>query len=295
MKTFELNIIAKAILGRIFCLNKEILTDAELIHLFDVIEYETIEDRFLVDDPSLYKYIHWDRVTKMQAIRMAARNLDILNFIDLKKHQYRIREVFFLIKRDYTILFKYFDFDFNNLSYDDAYFLLCIGNMEFYNMVDVKKYNFNFIEMNNIIRAYKYNRKVISDLNYHELKNYQITEILIMTGEENLDLFSLDSLSTLNWLELLMYQPNFLARCDFDKFVNGDPFNLIQLIVLFDNPDLSYLIGKIDLKDITPFGWEKLLIGKSEKFITLCDFSKLKENNWTTIGEENPSILAYKI
>ena len=128
-----------------FCMYKDRMTNEELLHLFDSIDYETIEDRYLADDPRLYPYIHWDRLTKMQAVRMAARNLDILEYVDLKKYQYKIREVFFLIKRDFSLLFKYFNFDFENLSHDDAYFLLCLGSEEFYEMVDVKKYNFNFI------------------------------------------------------------------------------------------------------------------------------------------------------
>lgn len=294
MRAFDLNTIVKSMLNYTFCMYKDVMTKDELLHLLNTIDYEKIEDRYLADDPRLFPYIHWDRVTKMQAVRMAARNLEILNYVDLKKYDYRIREVFFLIKRDFNILFKYFNFDFDNLSRDDAYFLLCLGSDKFYKMVNVKKYDFNFIEMINIIRAYNYNKSVITDLNYSELKNYQITEILIMTGEESLDLFNLDELSTLNWLDLLMYQPNFIYRCDFEKFIDGDPFNLVQLVVMFDKPDLTYLLDKIDLNKITPFGWEKLLIARPDKFASLCDFKKLNEANWVVIRAYSPELLAYK-
>ena len=294
MRAFDLNTIVKAMLNYTFCRYKETLSHEELVHIFNTLDYEKIEDRFLADDPRLFPYIRWDKVTKMQAVRMAARNLDILNYVDLKRYKYTIREVFFLIKRDFDILFKYFDFDFDNLSHDDAYFLLCLGNKKFYDMIDIKKYDFNFIEMINIIRAYEHKREVIMDLNYTELKNYQVTEILIMTGEESLDLFNLDELSTLNWLDLLVYQPEFLSYCDFDKFVEGDPFNLVQLIVLFDKPDLTYLLDRIDLNKITPFGWEKLLISRPDKFVSLCDFRKLNESNWAVIGVYSPELLVYK-
>lgn len=294
MKAFDLQIIVKALLNHTFCMYKEILTKDELIHFFNTIDYETIEDRYLSDDSRLFPYINWDKVTKMQAVRMATRNLEILNFIDLKKYDYKIKEIFFLIKRDYNILFKYFNFDFKNLSHDDAYFLLCLGNKEFYSLIDVKKRNFNFIEIINIIRAYEYNRSVILDLNYSELKNYQITEILIATGEENLDILDIDSLNTLNWLDLLMYQPGFISRCDFNKFIEGDIFNLIQLIVLFDKPDLTHLLESVNLDDITPFGWEKLLIARPDKFYSLCNFKKLNESNWVVIESYSPELLIYK-
>jgi hypothetical protein len=295
VRAFDLNTIVKAMLNYTFCMYKDNLTKEELLHLFDTIDYEAIEDRYLADDPRLFPYIHWDKITKMQAVRMAARNLDILNYVDLKKYQYRIREVFFLIKRDFNILFKYFNFDFENLTRDDAYFLLCLGSDKFYKMVDVKKYDFNFIEMINIIRAYSYNRSVITDLNYSELKNYQITEVLIMTGEESLDLFNLDDLNTLNWIDLLMYQPDFIYRCDFEKFIDGDPFNLVQLIVMFDKPDLTYLLDRIDLNKITPFGWEKLLISRPDKFANICDFKKLNEANWAVISHYSPELIIHKV
>lgn len=295
MKAFDYNIILKSMLNYTFCMYKDILGNEELMHLFKVIDYEKIEDRFLVDDSRLFPYIHWDKVGKMQAVRMATRNLEVLNYVDLKKHDYTIREVFFLIKRDFNILFKYFNFDFKNLSHDDAYFILCLGSKRFYDMLDLKKYNFSFIEMINIIRAYNYNKNVIMDMDYSELKSYQITEILIKTGEESLDLFDLDCLNTLNWLDLLMYQPDFLYHCDFDKFIDGDPFNLVQLVVLFDKPDLAYLLDRIDLKKITPFGWEKLLISNPKKFASVCDFSKLNEANWAVILYYSPQLISYKI
>ena len=266
MKSSDFQLISSSMLNYMFCMNRVDLSEKELFHMFDSIDYGKIEDRFLSDDPLLYPYIHWDRLEKMQSVRIAARNLDVLNYIDLKRYKYSIREIFFLIKKDYNILFKYFNFDFKNLSNEDAYFLLCIGNDEFYNMIEIQKYKFNFIEMMNIIRAYKYKKNVIIDLNYSELKNYQITEILIATGEESLDLFDIKCLSTLNWLDLLSYQPNFLYICDFEIFLSGDPFNLVQLVILFDKPDLTYLIDEIDKNEITPFGWEKLREAKPETF-----------------------------
>lgn len=294
MNSQDFAFITNCMLNYTFCTQSTTLSHDELTHLCNVINYPSIEDRYLVDNPGLYPYIKWDRLGKMQSIRIVARNMELLKVIDLKKHQYRIREVFFLIKRNFDILFTHFNFDFENLSQDDAYFLLCLGQDKFLKMIDFSKYSFNFIETNDIIKAYECRRDVIMSLNYKELKSYQVAEILIMTGKEFLDLFDLDILTTLDWLKVLMYQPNFINRCDFNKFIEGDPFNLIQLIVLFEKPDLSYLIEKIDLDDITPFGWERLLIGKTEKFKNLCRFEKLKENNWSVIAAENPELLIYK-
>lgn len=294
MKRQDLNFITKAMINHLFCFGRNSLTKEELIHVCENMHYPAVEDRYLADDPSAYPYIKWDRLDKMQAIRLVTRNQDLLEKIDLKKYEYRVREVFFFIQKDYKHIFKYFNFDFSNLVQDDAYFILCFGKDEFLDLIDIRKYKFSFIESFEIIKAYNFKREVVELLNYEELKSYQIAEILIMTGEEFLDLFDLDVLTTLDWLKLLMYQPGFIHKCDFEKFVEGDPFNLVQLIVLFEKPDLSNLLEKIDLKKITPFGWEKLLIYNAEKFAPLCDFSKLNESNWVSLLEESPELLKYK-
>lgn len=251
-------------------------------------------DRYLADEPLLYPYIKWDRLDKMQAIRVATRNKSLLKYIDLKRYNYRIKEIFFFIKDDYDSLFKYFNFSFDNLVHEDVYFLLCLGQYSFLDSVNISEYKFNFIELLNIIKAFDCDRQIIEKINYKDLKNYQVSEALIMGGEDVLDLFDTNILNTLDWLDLLQYRPEFLKYCDFEKFIKGDPFNLIQLITLFESPDLSYLLNSIDIKDITPFGWEKLLVSNPEKFATMCDFSKLNENNWNVILSENPELKIYK-
>jgi len=295
VKSHDLQIIANALTSQLFCKEWHNMSIDELIHICKDLDYKNIEDRYLCDHPQIHPYIHWDKLEKMQAVRIATRHPKLLEKIDLKKYQYKIREIFYFVQADYTRIFKYFNFDFKNLSQEDAYFLLCLGKKEFFEIIDLKKYNFGFIEILDIIKAYDCKREVITSLNYKTLKNYQVTEIFIRTGEEFLDLFDLNTLSTLNWLDLLSYQPDFLLRCDFDKFTEGDPFNLIQLITMFQSPDLTYLLDKVDIDKITAFGWEKLLIYKPEKCIPLCNYQKLKENNWIEILKVWPDLAAHRI
>lgn len=295
MNSADFKIISNSLVNSLFCNEWHSMTIDELAHICKAMDYPNIEDRFICDNPQVYPYIQWDRLEKMQAVRIATRHPELLDRIDLKKHQYKIKEIFYFVQADYTRIFKYFDFDFSNLSQEDAYFLLCLGKDEFFEIIDVNKYSFGFIETLDIIKAYDCRRDIITSLNYKLLKNYQVTEIFIRTGEEFLDLFDLNMLSTLNWLDLLSYQPNFLLHCDFEKFTDGDPFNLIQLITMFQSPDLTYLLDKIDVDEITAFGWEKLLIYKTDKCVSLCDFHKLKENNWIEILKVCPELVAHKI
>lgn len=290
-----LTILFNSLANSIFQNSFDKMSIDELKHLCKVIHYPSIPDRYFVDNPSLYNFINWNKLTKMQAIRIIIRNEDLLTYIDLKKYNYRIKEIFFLIKKKPKMLFTHFNFDFSNLAHEDAYFLACLGIREYIDMINIKQYSFNFLESMDIIRSHSYNREIITMLPYKELKGYQVAKILINTGEKNLDLFDINLLTTLDWLDLLPHQPDFLDFCDFQKFKNGDPFNLIQLVVMFDEPDLSHLIFEIEKRNITSFGWEKLLISDSEKYIDICDFYKLNEHNWTVISSFHPGLLVHKL
>ena len=295
MTTENVNIILQSLMVNYFCLNYKDLTEKELIHLNESINYDNIPDRIIADDDYLHPYINWKRISKMKAIRLVSKNFDLIEVIDLKQYDYKIREIFWFIQVDYTRLFKFFNFDFDKCNHEDVYLLLCLGEKYFEDLIDIESYNFSFLEMMDIIRAYKYQRHIILRLNYSKLKNYQFTEIISNTGIENLDLFDIDDLSTLNWIELLNYQPHFIEKCDFEKFKIGDVFNLIQLIVLFIEPDLSYLLDDVDKSQITAFGWEKLLICNPNKFADICDFSKLNEDNWSRIVIHQPELLVHKL
>lgn len=295
MKKSDLDIILQSLLIDFFSKNFSDLSEREIKHINKYVDYESIPDRIISDNEYLHKYVDWDRISKMKAIRLVSKNFNLISYINLKKYDYRIREIFWFIKTDYTRLFEFFSFDLKNCSHEDVYLLLCLGEEYFEKAINMENYKFSFIEIMDIIRAYKYKRRIILRLDYSKLKNYQYTEILSMTGEESLDLFDTNELSTLNWLELLNHQPDFIELCDTNKFKKGDLYNLVQLIILFEKPDLSYLLEDIDLDEISAFGWEKLLICSPEKFTNLCDFRKLNEDNWARISRYRPELIPYKL
>jgi len=295
MQKQNFNIILQSLLTDFFCKNFSELSEKEIKHINKYIDYESVPDRIISDNLHLHKYIDWNRISKMKAIRLVSKNFDLTRYVNLKKYDYRIREIFWFIKTDYTRLFDFFNFDLKKCSHEDVYLLLCIGEDYFEKEICIEDHKFSFIEIMDIIRAYNYKRDIILRLDYSKLKNYQYTEILSVTGENNLDLFDIDNLSTLNWLELLNHQPDFITFCDTSKFTKGDLFNLVQLIILFEKPDLSFLLKEIDLNEISAFGWEKLLICNPNKFTDLCDFRKLNEDNWNRIVRYRPELIAYKL
>jgi hypothetical protein len=295
MEKQQVNIILQSLLADLFCKNYSELSEKELRHINKYVDYDFLPDRILSDNDELYEYIDWNRISKMKAIRLVSKNFDLTKYINLKKYDYKVREIFWFIKSDYMRLFDFFSFDLTKCSHEDVYLLLCLGEEYFEKAFDLERYKFSFIETMDIIRAYKYRRDIILKLDYEKLKNYQYTEIISNMGEEVVDLFDIDELSTLNWLELLNYQPDLIEICDTEKFKKGDLFNLIQLVILFETPDLSYLIEEIDKKEISAFGWEKLLICNPNKFTDMCDFGKLNEDNWSRISRYRPELIPYKL
>lgn len=295
MRPQETSIIIQSLLADFFCKNFLELTEKEMRHINKYVDYDSMPDRVISDNVQLHPYINWSRISKMKAIRLVSKNFDLTKHINLKRYDYRIKEIFWFIKSDYTRLFEFFNFDLSQCSHEDVYLLLCLGEDYFEQNINFSDYQFSFIEIMDIIRAYKYRKDIILRLQYDKLKNYQYTEILSNTGEESADLFDIEELSTINWLELLNHQPNFLYMCDFEKFKRGDLFNLVQLVILFEKPDLSYLINEIDKDEISAFGWEKLLICSPEKFTDMCDFRKLTEDNWSRIASYRPELIPYKL
>ena len=295
MQEQQISIILQSLLADFFCKNYSELSEKELRHINKYVDYDSMPDRLLSDNSQLHPYIDWSRISKMKAIRLVSKNFELTKYINLKNYEYKIREIFWFIKSDYTRLFEFFSFDLSKCSHEDVYLLLCLGEDYFEQRIKLEDFKFSFIEIMDIIRAYKYRRDIILRLDYSKLKNYQYTEIISNTGEDNIDLFDLEELSTLNWLELLNYQPDFIEICDTEKFKKGDLFNLIQLVILFEQPDLSYLINEIDTSEISAFGWEKLLICSPEKFTDMCDFRKLNEDNWSRIVRYRPELTSYKL
>jgi hypothetical protein len=189
MQKQQLDIIVQSLLADFFCKNYSELSDKEMRHINKYIDYDSIPDRILSDNEQLHPYINWSRISKMKAIRLVSKNFNLTKYINLKKYEYKIREIFWFIKSDYTRLFEFFNFDLSKCSHEDVYLLLCLGEDYFEKRIKLEDFKFSFIEIMDIIRAYRYRRDIVLRLDYPKLKNYQYTEILSNTGEDSIDLF----------------------------------------------------------------------------------------------------------
>jgi hypothetical protein len=294
-----ISISTDAFISDMLCKHSDKLPESIIKHLAKVVDYTVVPERVLVDNEKVRKHVQWGRLEKMHLIRCLIRSLDQgVDIVDgivfsLRNFDYKIKELAHLLLRRPNYI-EYFPIDLNKITTSEAATVLALGGDYFLDKIDLSKYKFNFKESMSIIQGYNYRRDVIEQVNYKSLKGYQISEILINSGERDLDILDISTLTNIDWLSLLAHNPEMLKLCDYSKFMRGDIFYSIKLCCMFETPDLSYLVTNRDMNKISPFGWEKLLIEKSEKFLAHCNFNKLDENNWKLILENHPELSVYK-
>jgi len=276
----------------------ELSTDI-LKHIAINVDYKTVPDGVIADNKEIRDIIRWDRLEKMKLIRILIRCIDkdvedldnIKN--NLHKYEYKISDLSYLFMRKPEFI-DFFPIDLKKLNTSEASFLLSFGSNFFLDKIDISKYTFNFRESMNIIRAYNYDRGILEKVNYKSLKGYQISEIIINTGQRDLDILDITLMNNIDWINLLEVNPEMIKYCNYNKFMSGDIFYSIKLYCMFDDIDLSYLVINRNTEEISPLGWEILLIKKPDKFLNICNFDKLEEVNWIKILKFNPEFSKYR-
>jgi len=294
----DINILVESLLVDSFNYRWWDFTDEELRHLATVINHEDILDRLIVENESVRDVIIWDKMDRMKIIRVTIglfdRGIQLPPEADLSKHNYKVKEVKYLLERkpEYS---EAFNFNLRKLKLLEAHMLLSMGKEYFFDNIPIEEYKLNYQEYVDIIRAYNYEDRILSRIDLKVLNGHNITEILIVKGIEYSKFFNLKKLTPIDWIDLLKERPEMLVKCNLSIFDREDVYYLIQLVVLFDEPDMTDMILERDISSISPLGWEKLLIHNPDKFIDLCDFSCLNELNWNAIKIHRPELLVFKL
>lgn len=289
------DIIVEALLADAFSSHWSEYSRPILKHMARFVNYNHVSESVIVDNEEVRSVVRWDLMDKMKLVRCLIRSVDhdiedISKLIKtIRRHDYRINDLKFLLQRRPEFI-KYFDIEINKLKTDDVANLLSLGHEYYLDKVDFGKYRFNATQSMNIVEGYGFDRDILEKVNYKSFAGSHIVRIIKETDRRDLDILDVSKLKTLDWLNLLQEKPDMLSLCDLNKFKRSDIFNSIKLYCLIEDEDLSFLILERDMKNIIPFGWEKLLIKNPEKFLPLCDLGKLNENNWSQIIGERPEL-----
>lgn len=278
---------AKAICNYLVVINnEEIVTDEVVDKIFDFVNVNQIPDKIVLSNEKIKKRIDWNSLEKFKLIRLLARDIDVLENVDIKKYKYSTMELYplFLI---YPQLVDHFEVDFDSLTWEEAVKMLECDD-EFIERIDLEKYCPNKSQSLEIVKKFFRNKKIINKINLKNLDdNFTLRRLLIKTGEDFIEKINLNVLKAQDWLDILKEKPDLLEYCNLCLFENNDCYLLVKLIELF--PNLDYLI-KENKDKISGLGWERLIINNYEKYESVCNWEKLSKKNWDNIVEKNPSL-----
>ena len=293
-KNEKTNTIVQSFIAKIISEEWVELSENELRNLCQYADYNKIPDRIISNNEELHDMIPWERVDRMKIIRVVARNIKIINFVDLSKYNYTIKEARSFLKIHPHLIDK-IGIDFEKIKKAEAFSLLTVGLEEISEKIDVKKYDFNASETYDIIKANNFKEHIIGRISLINLEDYHICGIIINTGDKHFDILNLNKLTTKKWVEILQNRPELLYYCDLKMFLKSDIYNSVELICIFPNEDFDYLIKDRNYKEeLSPLGWEKLLMSKPDIYSDICCFEKLNETAWKNILEFCPSLINYK-
>jgi len=282
-------LIIESFLIHEFCNNWELYSLEELMHISSLVDYEYVPDRIIADNLEIQYTIEWERVDKMKMIRLIARNKKLLNRFDINQFKYSIAEIRHLLKIR-PELSDDFKVDYKNLSKEDAFILLELGHYVLFKKIDLDKYVFDGLEIFEIIKAHKFERRVMKRFNLKILKDYHFAEILIETNDKNLDLIDISKITPYNWLEVFRHRKNLLKYCNVDLFKKADIFYSILLLSIIKRKDLFYLISDRNYKrEISTFGWEEL-IRSFPDWVDKCPAGKLDDRSRKRILKVHPKL-----
>lgn len=243
--------------------------------LLEKIDLSNITDREFLSNERIRRFVNYERISKKQLVRLITREPEILNKVNISKFRFKIKDLEYFLKLwpEYIDLFN---FDTKNLSGDELLILLKV-DVKYITELNLESIEFTKYQLTELIKGFQHRGAVMKRFFDSKriagmLDNYQIRQIINLTGESYVDRLDLSRLNDLDWFEILQKNPKMLPYCDTSIFEKNDCYMLVRLIRFI--PELDELV--IANKDrITNLGWEKLLWYDFEKFYPLCCFDCL--------------------
>ncbi len=249
----------------------------------------SIQDKDLIKNKELHDNVNWKIINKNKAVRILARDIDLLEKIDIKELGLTVTDLFPLFLQ-YPELIHQMVKDFNLLTPIESIRLLeC--NPDLIEFIDISKYNFSKKDLIEIINKFKRSPQIIERIDLYDLDHFHTRRLLIDTGIDYMDKLNLSQLKNVDWIEILENQPELLEYCDLSVFETNDCYLLTKLVIMF--PELSYLIENNKDK-ISALGWEYLIKEDFENYQDVCCWEKLSESNWNNILKKHPNLYYIK-
>ena len=270
----------------------EYFEDDQIEHLLSVVDIERLSDKTICDCSYVRDKVRWNDVPNKKLVRCVARLIDnhemnfVENNIDLKSKNLKIQDVIHLLRRRPDLL-EFLGISIDEIDKQEAHMLLLMGFDYYLDKLDLKKYNFDYMQGFQIAKAYGFQENVVLSVPYKAFNNLQVGELLSVTGEKFVNHLELSVLRTTDWRFILEKQPHMYDYMDPTVLLDSDVFELVKIITMFDYPEL-HIAMRARVSELTPYGIELLLIHYLEQYEDLVDLSLLDENNVLKIREHHP-------
>lgn len=240
--------------------------------ILNFIDLSNINDREFFSNERIKKFINYDRINKKQLIRLAVRDPDILNRVNISKFKFRIKELEYFLKMwpEYVDLFN---FDLKKISGDELMILLKI-NINYGKETDFNSIKFSKYHVTELIKNFYHRDFLIVKILEIEnlLDNFQIRQLILQTGNKHFSKLNLEKLNELDWYTILENRPELFQFCNIDIFEKNDCYLLTKLARFIPNVE-SIIIKNKD--KISNLGWENLLKLDFERYYPHCCFDCL--------------------
>ena len=265
--------------------NRELLPEGIRKFFLKKINPNTINDRELIKNVEMHNFIDWKIMDRKKVIRIIARDVDLLDRIDMFSYNFSTTELYPIFLQ-YPELIKQFINNFEELSPLEIIKLLeC--NYDLIDEIDITSYKFNKKDTIEIVKKFRNSKKIIERIDLSILDHFSTRNLICQTGVDYIDRLDIKSLKNADWIEILKQHPDLLDFCNLKIFENNDCYLLTKLALMF--PELYYLIHD-NIDKISPLGWENLITEDLEKYQDICKWEKFNETNWNNITRKHPSL-----
>lgn len=269
--------------------NKGLIPESLINYYSKKINPNTILDKELVKSYDLHDNINWDIIDKNKAIRILARDISLLERIDIDKLKISAAELYPIFIQHPELIHEFVK-DFDKITPLEAIRLLeC--NEELIEYIDISKYNFSKKDMMEMVKKFRTSTRIMERLDLSSLEHYSTRKLICRTGVDYIDRLNIAQLKASDWIEILEQHPDLLEYCDLNIFENNDCYLLTKLATKF--PELDYLIIK-NLDKISALGWENLIREDLERYEEFCKWEKFTESNWSKVIKKHPHLSAIK-
>lgn len=277
----------------------DVISGDEIKKLLHYADLDKVPDRVILLNDIYQENMDWNQLSNNKIARLISMFIDrgdvdfILNQVQLKERNFKIREIYWSLYRK-PELSDAFGLDLDKLSKQDAYKLLEMGHQYFADRINISKYRFNTTEIYNIVKSFQFNRSVMEQLKTELLEGYHISEVLIATGEDNIDLINLGKMNSSHWVKTLEKRKTLFNLCDLNIFLKDDVYHSIGVLSIYPDIQILHDYVKLNYKSIGDKGWE-ILLTQFPEYVKLCDVNILYAGTWNKILKNQPELVNLRV